>query len=305
MEIFILRILFICPDFFDYDVTITNKLRERGHFVVYQNEVPCGSQKRYYLLNKLGSKVRWLLWYRYERKIVQLIKRLSIDTVFVIRGAQIPENILRNLSINLHLKIIQYQWDSIKNNPNSIILAKYAKLSFTFDIEDTYSYPQFQYLPLFYDWSDVLLVKNTPSYDITFICSWSESRLMILNELTSLCDRYNLSFFPYIYMPFQTCLTLLCKGRNLPLKYIHFTSLSRDLYYSLLSKSKITIDVPKIDIPFEGSLNIGSLTLPKISIPFPAVTIPSLCGDNGKTIQDLIADGKNIYNKTLLNYYLI
>jgi hypothetical protein len=69
--------------------------------------------------------------------------------------------------------------------------------------------------------------------------------------------------------------------------------------FPLLNIPGITINIPKINIPFSGGLAFGSLNLPKISIPFPAFTIPSLCGDAGKTVEELIADGKNIYNRIL------
>jgi hypothetical protein len=61
----------------------------------------------------------------------------------------------------------------------------------------------------------------------------------------------------------------------------------------------LILNIPKLTIPFSGGLAFGSPTVPKIGIPFPAITIPSLCGDKGKTIQELIADGKNTFNRLL------
>jgi hypothetical protein len=58
----------------------------------------------------------------------------------------------------------------------------------------------------------------------------------------------------------------------------------------------LILNIPKLNIPFTGGLAFGSPTLPKIGIPFPAITIPSLCGDKGKSIEELIADGKNAVN---------
>ena len=69
--------------------------------------------------------------------------------------------------------------------------------------------------------------------------------------------------------------------------------------FPLLNIPAFTLNIPKLNIPFAGGLSFGSPTLPKISIPFPAVTIPSLCGDKGKTVDELMADGKNMYNRIL------
>lgn len=62
---------------------------------------------------------------------------------------------------------------------------------------------------------------------------------------------------------------------------------------------KFILNIPKLNIPVVGGLTVGTPSLDKISIPFPAITIPSLCGDQGKTIDELIADGKNTFNRLM------
>jgi hypothetical protein len=120
--------------------------------------------------------------------------------------------------------------------------------------------------------------------------------------------RFNLKFgsFPFPKLNIQLPKFPIKIGFHMPITFnvkVPIPSISLKLpqlpKFPILNIPKITLQVPKININFSGGLSFGSITLPKISIPFPAITIPSLCGDKGKTVDELIADGKNIYNRIL------
>jgi hypothetical protein len=131
---------------------------------------------------------------------------------------------------------------------------------------------------------------------------------IIIPPITIKLPKYSMKFggFPFPKLDMNLPKFPVKIGFHMPISFdikVPLPSISLKLpqlpKFPLLDIPKITINVPKIDIPFSGGLAFGSPTLPKISIPFPPVTIPSLCGDKGKTIQDLIADGKNLYNRII------
>jgi hypothetical protein len=129
---------------------------------------------------------------------------------------------------------------------------------------------------------------------------------IIIPPITVKLPHYNMRFggFPFPKLDIRTPKFPVKVGFHMPITFdiqIPIPSISLKLpqlpKFPLLDIPKITINVPSLNIPFSGGLAIGSPTLPKISITFPPVTIPSLCGDKGKTIDELIADGKNIFNR--------
>lgn len=130
---------------------------------------------------------------------------------------------------------------------------------------------------------------------------------IIIPPITIKIPKYNIKFggFPLPKLNIKLPKFPININIKVPIKFdIKVPIPSIDLKLPKIPKPFIKIpsfilNIPKLNIPFSGGITVGTPSLNKISIPFPSITIPSLCGDKGKTIEELIADGKNVYNRIL------
>lgn len=236
-------ILLICPDFFGYDKMIESELRKEYKSVFMLPEYPMMSSKQYVLLSSISKRIIDCCWHRYENKIIGIIKRNTISTILIIRGAYLREGFLRELS-NLELNIIHYQWDSIRNNKNALIISQYTKFNYTFDRFDSEKY-NLTYLPLFYCWPK----KNKKSgrikhFDILFVASWSRERSKELQVIREFCENNGLLLYSHIYISFFSYIKRLFTIKDIPFRDIKFSVLTRNKYFSLLRSCKAVFDIP-------------------------------------------------------------
>lgn len=237
------NILFICPDFFGYNKMIESELRMQYKGVFMMPEYPMISSKQYVLLSSISKRIIDYLWDRYEKQIISIIKDNSISTILIIRGAYLRESFLIKLS-SLDLNIIHYQWDSIKNNKNALIISKYSKSNYTFDRLDSEKY-DFTYLPLFYCWPEKEKEsKKVNKLDILFVASWSRERSQELRKIRNICECNGLTLYPHIYISFFSYIKRLFVIKDVPFRDIKFFVLSRTKYFSLLKVCKAVFDIP-------------------------------------------------------------
>ena len=115
------RILLIAPKFYGYEKSIAKELECHFDKVFYSCEYPFGSIKHYSIFSKLFPFLVKPVWRLYEKRILKTIRTSLVNNVLIIRGAQLPEQLIRRLSLIEGMRLFHYQWDSVENNPNSRI----------------------------------------------------------------------------------------------------------------------------------------------------------------------------------------
>ena len=256
------NILIIAPKFHGYDVELANELKKRYRNVFLKNELPFNSSTRYFLLEKISPRVRSYMWKKYEENVKKLVIDNKIEVVFVIRGELIPESLLQWLANQPGIEIVHYQWDSVNNNPNALVISKYAHRNYSFDRNDTETYTQFNYLPLFYNWENMGIHK-TEKYGIMFFGSWNYDRLEIVKAITEMSETLGLRLYARLYMPFQSYIKRKFQGKSFPWKMLRFCSMPKEQYYNLLLSSDIIFDVPSKTQVGSSMRTIESLSLKK------------------------------------------
>jgi hypothetical protein len=256
------NLLFIGPSFFGYEKDIKKDLSKR-YCVYYKCEYPFGNPRVYYTIEHLFRFLVKYIWKRYNKSVLKLVKSKGIKKAFIIRGKHLSESLISTLVNEFGIEIVCYQWDSVKNNPNSLMLANYSTRIYTFDMEDSKNTPVFLYLPLFYSWRDDYCLRRTDQYDIFYLASYTTLRHDILKELRNVANNNGLTLWYKLYLPFILYLRMLVKGHPVPLKDVSFFKLSRKKYYYLLSNSKLSVDAPSPSQTGASMRTIETLSLKK------------------------------------------
>lgn len=257
-------ILFIGPKFFGYEKEIVGYLEKRYVKVFYMSEFPFGGSLRYHILESLfGYKFVCWAWKKYAKEIKKIVEKNGIKKILIIRGMTIPEYLLDKLCKELKCKIIHYQWDSVKNNPNALIVSKYSFKNYTFDASDAQKYIDFDYLPLFYNWTGVDRKLSKEDIDILFVGSYTDFRGEIYRELKEFANVHSMSLKTHLYLPLPLYIRSLLKGNYIPLSSVKFRSMSKEKYYGLLINSKMVVDAPSPKQVGSSMRTIESLSLMK------------------------------------------
>lgn len=100
------------------------------------------------------------------------------DRVLIIRGFYLSAESLRKLGMTAK-NLVSYQWDSVENNANALLIKSYADKSFSFDPNDCRDYG-FLYKPLFY--VNNTYEKHMKKWDVFFLGKLHSNRLKVLDE---------------------------------------------------------------------------------------------------------------------------
>lgn len=96
-------------------------------------------------------------------------------------------------------QFIMYQWDSVRNNQNALVIQKYFDKILTFDIDDAKTFG-WKYRPLFY--VNCGKDKNIDKrYDFVFIGTLYYKRAILLKKIKQFCSNNKYSIFNYLYSP--------------------------------------------------------------------------------------------------------
>ena len=236
------NILLICPFFYGYHNEIYKVLKGKYENVYMFSEYPLGTPIKYFSAEKIPG-VKKKLWQRYVDKITKLTKHVKFKKILIIRGNLLPEAFIKYLSDIPNCELIQYQWDSIRNNPNGLIIQKYASKSFTFDKSDATDNSGFRYLPLFYI-SDNHLNHSIEDLDILYVGTWSFERIEAIHSIGEICKKKNLKIYVHIVIHILSFIKRYRIFKKFPLNYFKFSKLSYTKYLRLLEHSKAVFDVP-------------------------------------------------------------
>lgn len=281
-----MNILIIAPAFYGYHIEIQKSLSRFYEKVFLFPELPTKTISHYYFIEKISSKIACFLWDKYEDKIVNTINNNSIDTVFIIRGYKLRESLFNKiLSSNPNINFINYQWDSLRNNPNSVMISRYSKKNFSFDRIDTINNPLYKYIPLFYindkiNYDNSIYTK-TESYDFLVVASWNRYREDLLSKFEKENPEY--SYFIHLYVPKEAIIKRRISIKELFKKGRHLYKLPAKVYFSKLLKTRVVIDIPS---PTQNGLSIRTIEALRLN--------KKIITTNGAIKDEKIFDPNNI-----------
>ena len=239
-------VLIISPKFYNYHNEIKQELERRCDCVVLMSEVPLFNIGIYSKFVQRLCCLDSFLWHIYYKRLLRIIRKKSINTIFVIRGYYLPCRLLDKLKTNFPaIKILYYQWDSVQNNPNSLNISSRADRSYTFDWEDSIRFnDSFTYLPLYYYWPEESISSKPILSDILIVSSWSLYRYKILREILNKLKGCNLNLNIYLYLPPLPFFKYILKGKYGLVKGVNLSPINKIRYLQMLKGCKAVLDIP-------------------------------------------------------------
>lgn len=256
-----MNILFVGPKFNGYEKTITNTLKKsyRYNKVLFIQDCPLRSAHLFALLYNFIPSLKLLLVKYHNNKIFNYIQKNSIDYLFILKGEFILSETIQLIRESYpNIKIIIYQWDSIKNNPHAKDLVKLADTSYTFDPIDAQNM-QISYLPLFSSWKEAGInqteYEKSIKYDILSIGGYRGHRIPYVNAMKEFCEQNVLTYKFHNYENFLSFLKNR-KKLNIKLSDVSFSRISYKKYYNLLLESKAVLDIQS---PLQNGLTMRTM----------------------------------------------
>jgi hypothetical protein len=242
------RVLFICPAFFGYEVSITNAIIANGYEVDFFDERTSNNSiyKAVFRVKKdlLSSQIK-----KHYDNILNKIKTKKYSYFLLIKGEVVPEwFIIAFKQINPEAKLIYYTYDSFNNNnANSIYILKHFDKCYSFDFEDVISNPQLKLKHLFY--TDEFKIEendnHTKKHSISFVGTLHSARYTIVkNMFKSFND-----VFTFFYMPakwFFLFEKITKKDyRKISWNEVSFDKLSKKQVAQIFKESKSVLDIQR------------------------------------------------------------
>lgn len=252
------RILFISPEFFNYEKHITLELVSKGAMVDFYNERPSNSilTKGLIRVNKNLIKKKIDAYYH---EILIKIKNKKYDFFFLIKGESIPSFFLKELKINQpNCSFIYYNYDSFQEYPTLVKLLNFFDKKITFDRKDAEKY-SLDFLPLFYTstYRENTNKTSQEKYTLSFIGSIHTDRYKVAHKVDQVLKNQGYSTFIYFYAPNRISLwlkKLFDKNfKGFKLKYIQYKSLTEKEIIRIYESSTIILDICK---PFQNGLTM-------------------------------------------------
>lgn len=236
----IMKMILIAPKFYGYENKIINKMKEIGIEVTFIPENIVEYDFKYKLFNSLLKNKEEII----NKYYIDCLKKCDndCDIIFIIRGYYISASVFHYIKKKYpNIKICTYQWDSVKNNPNALIVAQYGDRNSTFDPMDAKKY-NWNYRPLFY--FETTNSNKNRIYDLAFISSLHSQRIKIFNKLKSYRE-YKKFLYMYSHAVNYYKQKYLYKNNDYiecTDKDIKFISLSVEKANKVMSESRVIID---------------------------------------------------------------
>lgn len=191
------NILLIMPKFFGYERIIVSRMSLLGAKVTCIYEDMDEINYFYRFVNAYAHQYMSKLMDRYFFENINSIAN-RLDYVVLIRGEFLNPIVLETLKerTSSHCKYCMYQWDSVKNNSNSLRIKDYFDYISTFDPEDAKEYG-WKYRPLFY--IPELVKEKKQDIDVLYMCSLHSKRIDVLNKLKTICNEKKIELYKKVY----------------------------------------------------------------------------------------------------------
>lgn len=177
------RILFISPRFFNYEVSIKEKLEVLGANVSFYDERPNNKTSTKVILRLFRKGLNKAVNKHYKN-ILNEINGKEFNFLFILKGESTPSFFLEQFKIkNPKAQLIFYSYDSLKNNSNAKFNFKYFDSAFSFDKQDVDEHPILKFRPLFFsdEYSFKGQIEN--KYDISFIGTAHSDRYSLVKKI--------------------------------------------------------------------------------------------------------------------------
>ena len=238
------RILLLYAKFFNYDIIVTNKLRELGALVdLYDARAELSS------IEKAILKVYKGFFYRKLRHFHKSIQEENKDKQYdyIFSNSYLPrETVLAYREQVPSAKLILYLDDSVRNAfdiENTFDCYDVVK---TFDRSDAQRYDLILQ-PLFFEDSYNKENKQNPQYDLCFIGTIHSDRLKVISKLDNICKQHSIRFYHYCYLQskFIYYFYWLTKKefRTKPKSYFEFNQIPSAEVARIMSSSKAVLDI--------------------------------------------------------------
>lgn len=195
------KILFLAPAFFNYEIEIKKKMEELGAVVYFFDE---RSVKRPFCRAFLGIAPG--IFDAHSRKyydaIIESVKDVEFDYIFVIKSEMIPEKTLKKFKEYFpNACMCLYLYDSIKHIPGVENKIPYYDFVSTFDRIDCIENSNLHFLPLFY--TDAYRNTDTVKeykYDLAFCGTIHTDRYAILKQIMKQAEDEGWRFYKFFYL---------------------------------------------------------------------------------------------------------
>ena len=250
LELNKVKILYIGVRTFGYERAIKEALEKMGALVDYYDERPANNFLTKVLLRLKCKSLIWRKINSYYAKILDEIKDIEYDYVFIVKLETIDEKILQKLKHNQkNATFILYSWDSLQNYRDKEILLPLFDRAFSFDKRDTIKYEKLNFLPLFYIplYANTSIAKNEMVYDLCFIGTGHSDRYAIVKEIENKIEKSELKIYSFFYL--QSKIIFLIrkifdkKMREAKMSDFSFSSLSQKQVLDKILKTNVIIDI--------------------------------------------------------------
>lgn len=237
-------ILYIGPTSFNYDQHLVEKLKEFGAQVdFFQIDI---TSIYFRAIKKFGLPGIDSYTNNFYNK---MLLEKNYDYVLVRYGHQFNEELLRKLrSANPKARFINFHWDSITPLYNYLHIIPYFDKVFSFDVKDCITFPEINYLPLFYLDCYGEFRKNVSrkliDYDLLFIGAWRNLERYHLIKLTEEhCRQHGLRFYFYLHFSLMAQMDSIRRDWIIA-KQSRCKTLSEKEILNLFARTDTIIDFP-------------------------------------------------------------
>lgn len=240
------KLLFIGPNFFNYQSIISEGLRKKGYEVTYFDDRPSTSfiMKAVIRLNKnlVKNQIE-----KYFQTILESCKKNQFDVVFVIIGQSLYSEMIDKMREAMpKAKFVFYDWDAIANFPDREEFSKHFDYCYSFDNNDVKEYPWFKFVPLFYSESEDKYIED--KRDALYIGTIKRGKYAFVHEMeVALNDKGYKNYFYYYIQSRSVFRYLKWKDKGMKgadIKDFKFEKINEKETYNLMKTSKFIIDVP-------------------------------------------------------------
>ncbi|OLU43724.1 hypothetical protein [Faecalibaculum rodentium] len=240
------RVLLFTSFLFNYHYMIKEQIEKEGAVVHLYDERNHPSSIEKIMIRKM----KVLMSHRtenYYKAIIDIEMNFNPDFVLFVSPEAITAKALRMLRKAYPNSVfILYMWDSIKNKGIKKLVALFDK-KYSFDPQDCKTYDMI-FRPLFYGNS---FEKNDDkkrfNYDLSFIGTVHSDRARILLQIKEYCDKNNLSYYFYLFVPGKPLAVLRWiftpEFRKWEKSYIHTSPLSKNEVAKISSETRCVIDI--------------------------------------------------------------
>ncbi len=242
------KVLLFAPKFFYYEIYIKEEIVRQGGIVHLYDERDNPSALEKVIFRRAHFLFKNKVFSFYS-KVCRQESQFKPDYIVFVNPETVDIQSLQLLKKSFaDSKFIIYMWDSCKNKKVKHLFGEFD-MKYSFDIDDCKNY-NLNFRPLFYlpDFMDYgKNKKDSFLYDISFIGTVHSDRIDILTQMKRYCDRNQLNYFFYLFVPGRLMYVmrwlLSSSFRKFDKKCIHVEALKKEDISKITSVSRCVIDI--------------------------------------------------------------